>query len=122
VIVVLMPVTLVAANQASWYGESQRSLAMAKGHLFNPDSLTASSCFCPLGSKVVVNYARRSVVVEITDRGPVKRLVHEERVRSTRTGPPLRNWPQPLLAHYRTATVHRPPRSNYTLPPVVITV
>ena len=48
---------------------------MANCHPFNPDKLTAASWFYDLGTKVVVTRANRSVVVEITDRGPAKRLV-----------------------------------------------
>jgi len=52
---------------------------MANGKPFNPDRLTAASWFYPLGTRVVVTHADRSVVVEITDRGPAKRLVKEGR-------------------------------------------
>src|SRR5258706_9597837 len=63
-----------AADGASWYGEYHRGLPMANGHRFNPDKLTAASWFFDLGTKVVVTHENRSVVVEITDRGPAKRL------------------------------------------------
>jgi rare lipoprotein A len=68
-----------AADRASWYGEKHRDLPMANGQRFNPDKLTAASWFFDLGAKVVVTHANRSVVVEITDRGPAKRLVNEGR-------------------------------------------
>lgn len=68
-----------AADKASWYGEEHRGLPMANGKPFNPDKLTAASWFYPLGTRVVVTHADRSVVVEITDRGPAKRLVKEGR-------------------------------------------
>jgi rare lipoprotein A len=71
--------TCNAADQASWYGEHQRGLRMANGKRFNPDKLTAASWFYHLGTRVVVTHAGRSVVVEITDRGPAKHLVHEGR-------------------------------------------
>ena len=67
------------AGQASWYGEEHRGDLMANGHRFNPDRLTAASWFYALGTKVVVTCDNRSVVVEITDRGPAKRLVQEGR-------------------------------------------
>jgi len=51
---------------------------MANGQRFNPDRLTAASWFFDFGTKVIVTHANRSVV-EITDRGPTKRLVHEGR-------------------------------------------
>jgi len=68
-----------AADQASWYGEDHRGLLMANGQRFNPDKLTAASWFYHLGTRVVVTHAGRSVVVEITDRGPAKHLVHQGR-------------------------------------------
>jgi rare lipoprotein A (peptidoglycan hydrolase) len=71
--------TCQAADRASWYGEKQRGLPMANGERFNPDKLTAASWFFDFGTKVVVTHANRSVVVEITDRGPANRLVNEGR-------------------------------------------
>ena len=80
-VLAFLPVTfpVAVADQASWYGEQLRGLRMANGQRFNPDRLTAASWFYPLGSKVVVTHACRSVVVEITDRGPAKRLVNAGR-------------------------------------------
>ena len=71
--------TCQGADRASWYGEKQRGLPMANGQRFNPDKLTGASWLFDFGSKVVVTHANRSVIVEITDRGPTKRLVHEGR-------------------------------------------
>jgi len=71
--------TCYAADRASWYGENQRGLPMANGQRFNPDRLTAASWFFDFGTMVVVTHANRCVVVEITDRGPTKRLVHQGR-------------------------------------------
>jgi rare lipoprotein A len=68
-----------AADRASWYGEERRGLPMANGHLFDPNKLTAASWFFDLGTKVVVTHENRTVVVEITDRGPAKRLFQEGR-------------------------------------------
>jgi rare lipoprotein A len=68
-----------AADKASWYGEEHRGHPMANGKPFDPDKLTAASWFYPLGTRVVVTHDDRSVVVEITDRGPAKRLVKEGR-------------------------------------------
>jgi rare lipoprotein A len=68
-----------AAERASWYGEEHRGLLMANGQQFNPDNLTAASWRFALGTKVMVTHANRSVVVEITDRGPAKRLFQEGR-------------------------------------------
>jgi peptidoglycan lytic transglycosylase len=69
-----------AAEKASWYGEDHRGLLMANGKPFNPDKLTAASWLYPLGTRVAVTHAGRRVVVEITDRGPNKRLVNQGRM------------------------------------------
>jgi rare lipoprotein A (peptidoglycan hydrolase) len=76
---ILSCLTCPAADRASWYGEKQRGLPMANGQRFNPDKLTCASWFFDFGTKVVVTHANRSVVVEITDRGPAKRLSNEGR-------------------------------------------
>jgi rare lipoprotein A len=78
-LLILLCPTCYTADRASWYGENQRGLPMANGQRFNPDKLTAASWFFDFGTKVVITHANRSVVVEITDRGPTKRLVHEGR-------------------------------------------
>jgi rare lipoprotein A len=78
-ILVLSCLTCPAADRASWYGENQRGLLMANGQRFNPDNLTGASWFFDFGTKVVVTHPNRSVVVEITDRGPAKRLLNEGR-------------------------------------------
>jgi rare lipoprotein A len=56
-------------DRATWYGERERGKLMANGRRFNPDALTAASWNYPLGSKVRVAYKKKSVVVEVTDRG-----------------------------------------------------
>jgi rare lipoprotein A len=78
-LLILSCLTCRAADRASWYGEKQRGLPMANGQRFNPDKLTGASWFFDFGTKVVVTHANRSVVVEITDRGPAKRLLNEGR-------------------------------------------
>jgi len=79
VLLAVMALTCHAADEASWYGNEHRGQLMANGQPFDPDKLTAASWFYDLGTKVVVTYDDRSVVVEITDRGPAKRLVHQGR-------------------------------------------
>ena len=78
-LLMLSCLTCQGADRASWYGEKQRGLPMANGQPFNPDKLTGASWFFDFGSMVVVTHANRSVIVEITDRGPTKRLVNEGR-------------------------------------------
>jgi rare lipoprotein A len=68
-----------ASDQASWYGEAHRGLPMANGQPFDPSRLTAASWVFPLGTKVVVTHESQSVIVEITDRGPAKRLFRRGR-------------------------------------------
>lgn len=56
-------------DRATWYGGLERGKLMANGHPFNPDALTAASWNYPLGSKLKVVYGKKSVLVEVTDRG-----------------------------------------------------
>src|SRR6267154_2095513 len=79
VVLMLLSVTAKAADRASWYGEQHRGLLMANGQCFDPDKFTAASWFYDLGTKVVVTHDNRSVIVEITDRGPAKRLARAGR-------------------------------------------
>jgi rare lipoprotein A len=71
--------TCQGADLASWYGEKHRGLLMANGRRFDPDKLTAASWFYDLGTKVIVTHEDRTVVVEITDRGPARLLLKEGR-------------------------------------------
>ena len=59
-------------TRASWYGRSFQGRLTANGGIFNPHHLTAAHRTIHLGSKVKVTELRsgRSVVVQITDRGP----------------------------------------------------
>jgi rare lipoprotein A len=68
-----------AADHASWYGEAHRGLPMANGQPFDPNRLTAASWVYPLGTKILVTHENQSVIVEITDRGPAKRLFRRGR-------------------------------------------
>jgi|SRR5579859_4784480 len=79
VLLLLWSLACQASDQASWYGEQHRGLLMANGQPFNPDKLTAASWFYDLGTKIVVTHDNRSVVVEITDRGPARRLARAGR-------------------------------------------
>jgi rare lipoprotein A len=59
-------------TRASWYGKRFQGKPTAGGSIFNPHHLTAAHRTIHLGSKVKVTELRsgRSVVVQITDRGP----------------------------------------------------
>lgn len=63
-----------AHTKASWYGEEYRGRLMANGRPFDPDRLTCASWDWPLGTRLLVRHAGRTVCVEITDRGPSQRL------------------------------------------------
>jgi len=56
-------------DRATWYGGADRGKLMADGHPFNPDALTAASWDYPLGSSLRIVYGKKSVRVEVTDRG-----------------------------------------------------
>ena len=65
---------LGATGTASWYGEEHRGHIMANGRPFNPDKLTCASWHYSFGTKLKVIHGAKSVIVEVTDRGPAKRL------------------------------------------------
>lgn len=54
---------------ASWYGSESGSVT-ASGQHFNPKGMTAAHRSFPFGTKVIVTYEGKSVVVTINDRGP----------------------------------------------------
>jgi len=57
--------------RASWYGyESGR--VTASGARFDPRQLTAAHRTLPFGTRLLVTYRGRSVVVTVTDRGPAR--------------------------------------------------
>ena len=76
VVVVLIFVLLktFAPDRATWYGPAHRGKLMADGRRFNPDALTAASWDYPLGSKLKILHGGKSVMVEVTDRGGVRRF------------------------------------------------
>jgi rare lipoprotein A len=61
---------------ASWYGRREQGKIMANGKPFNSRAMTAASRTLPLGSWIRVFNLRNgnSVDVQVTDRGPNKRL------------------------------------------------
>ncbi len=64
---------------ASWCGEELRGSLMANGKPFVPEAWTCATWDFPLGSLVKASYKGREVIMEVTDRGPNKRLVAEGR-------------------------------------------
>lgn len=68
---------------ASWYGDEHRGRPMANRRPFDPDRLTCASWFYPLGTWLVVERTdgiAGRVVVQVTDRGPHRRLVRAGRI------------------------------------------
>lgn len=63
---------LARADQmvASWYGPGFEGATTASGEPFNPNDYTAAHRTLPFGTKLIVTYNGRSVVVRINDRGP----------------------------------------------------
>lgn len=62
---------------ASWYGEEYRGRPMANGQPFDPEALTCASFDFPLGAWLRVRCLTtgRTVCVQVTDRGPARRLM-----------------------------------------------
>jgi rare lipoprotein A len=55
---------------SSHYGEELRGAKTSSGETFNPDLFTAASPHLPFGTRLLVSYKGRSVVVVVNDRGP----------------------------------------------------
>lgn len=58
---------------ASWYQKGKRT---ANGEKFDPYGYTAAHRTLPFGTKLLLNYNGRSVIVRINDRGPFVRGRH----------------------------------------------
>lgn len=73
---------IIGLGIASWYGHENYppGSLMANGEVFDEDKLVAASWDYDFGTKIKVTNIRnnKSVVVEITDRGPAKYLVKKE--------------------------------------------
>lgn len=61
---------------ASWYVDSNDNVWTASGAVFDPNALTCASYSYPLGTRLRVTdpQSKRSVVVQVNDLGPAKRL------------------------------------------------
>lgn len=55
---------------ASWYGPGFEGATTASGEPFDPYDYTAASKTYDFGTRLIVTYEGRSVVVRVTDRGP----------------------------------------------------
>lgn len=59
--------------KASWYGPGFHGKKTASGETYNQNGLTTAHKSLPFGTKLRVTYKGKSVVVEVTDRGPYAR-------------------------------------------------
>lgn len=66
-------------TDASWYGHELKGKLMANKQPFDPDAFTCASWDYPLGTWLKVTADKRSVYVQVTDRGPAKRLAAKGR-------------------------------------------
>ena len=55
---------------STYCGEELAGSPTASGEPFNPYGFTAAHPYLPLGTKLLVNYNGRSVIVMVNDRGP----------------------------------------------------
>lgn len=55
---------------SSWYGPGFEGALTASGEPFDPNGYTAAHKTLPFGTKLLVTYEGRQVIVEVTDRGP----------------------------------------------------
>jgi rare lipoprotein A len=71
-LVLLSVSTTVRAQQmvASWYGPGFEGATTASGEPFDPNDYTAAHKTLPFGTKLIVTYNGKSVVVRVNDRGP----------------------------------------------------
>lgn len=68
-----------AADLATWYGPEHQGKRMANLRRFDYRRLTCASWHYPLGTKLLVTSEQGlSVTVEVTDRGPNKRLMRKD--------------------------------------------
>lgn len=62
---------------ASFMGAESEGKTMANGQPFRRHRLTCASWHYPLGTLLLVSHKDYTVMVEVTDRGPAKRLGRE---------------------------------------------
>ncbi len=55
---------------STYYGEELAGSPTASGEPFNPYAFTAAHPYLPFGTKLLVSYNGRSVIVMVNDRGP----------------------------------------------------
>jgi rare lipoprotein A len=60
-------------GQLSWYGVRFAGRVTASGEPYDPEAMTMADRTLPCGTRVRVTANRRSVVLRVNDRGPVRR-------------------------------------------------
>jgi hypothetical protein len=71
----VLAVSLVARAEpavATYYGEEYVGTPTASGQLYDPNDYTAAHPYLPFGTKLLVSYNGRSVIVMVNDRGPLR--------------------------------------------------
>ena len=58
---------------ASWYGNEFNGRITANGEVYDQYALTAAHRTLPFGTRLIVSYNGRSIMVRINDRGPYKK-------------------------------------------------
>jgi len=80
--------TLVASTgktvNVSWYGAEYDGRRCADGSIFSHRNLSCASWDYAFGTKLKLTHGPRFVVVEVTDRGPAKRLLKTRQLDLTR--------------------------------------
>lgn len=61
---------------ASWYGNEFNGRITANGEVYDQYALTAAHRTLPFGTRLIVTYNGRSIMVRINDRGPYKKGRH----------------------------------------------
>lgn len=79
---------ILQAGEASYYADYFHGRTTANGEKFNMYAMTAASRTLPFGTRVLVNYEGREVVVRINDRGPYvgKRIIDLSKGAAQRIG------------------------------------
>lgn len=74
--------TLLTTGTASFYSYELAGRKMANGKPFDPQAFTCASWYYPFGTRLQVTnlFNNKTTIVEVTDRGPSKRLVAKGRI------------------------------------------
>lgn len=74
VITAMIPsIANATCGMASWYGSELHGRRTASGARFNKNALTAAHRSLPFGTRLLVTYKKKSIIVKVNDRGPFVR-------------------------------------------------